>query len=110
MKMVSEVVVFQVNHYDMGDNKGVSARILGNQENTNNKFGLAVSEASITDYKELQYLRQFADSLPAKFKTEIGFVTKKATNGKEITTVSLSNLQFLNSVEIVDAKVPAVAK
>lgn len=107
MNMTTEVVVFQVNHYDMGENKGVSARILGNSENTNNKFGVSVSEAVIPDYFELENLRRFADKLPAKFKAELGFVTKKAANGKEITSISLSKLQFLNPVEIKDL---AVAK
>lgn len=108
--LVSEIIVFQVNHYDMGDNKGVSARILGNREDTNNKFGVSVSEATINDYKELQYLRLHSDQLPAKFKAQIGFSQKKAQNGKEIAAVSISNLEFLNSVEIVDVKTPAGAK
>lgn len=108
--METIVTVLQVNHYDMGDNRGLSARIVGSFEENSNKFGLSVSEATIPNYEELSYLKSIKDQLPAKFKAQINFGAKKASNGKEITGVSLSKLEFLNSVEMVDVKAPVTAK
>lgn len=102
MKITTEVIVLAVNHYDMGDNKGLSCRVVGDIENTNNKFGLSISEAKISNYSELAFLRTVADKLPARFRANMSITTGKSNNNKEVATVSLSELVFLNSVEIVD--------
>lgn len=110
MKMETIVTVLSANHYDMGDNKGLNVRIIGSEENTNNKFGLSIVEASVQDYRELAYLRQHAENLPAKFKAQMQIISKKLNNGKEAGAIALSNLEYLNEVEITDVKVPAGAK
>jgi len=110
MKMETIVTVLSANHYDMGDNKGLNVRIIGSEENTSNKFGLSIVEASVQDYKELAYLRQYSQHLPAKFKTQMQIVSKKLNNGKEAGAIALSGLEFLNEVEIIDVKTPAGAK
>lgn len=110
MKMETVVTVLQANHYDMGDNKGLNVRIIGSEENTSNKFGLSIVEASVQDYAELTYLRQHADHLPAKFKANMQIVSKKLNNGKEGAVIALSNLQFLNEVEIADVKASVGSK
>lgn len=103
LEMKTQVIVVQVNHYNMQDNnKGLSVRIVGDKETTNNKFGLSISDAAVPDYNELNYLVQYADQLPAKFDANLGFVAKKAANSKDITSISLSNLKFVNSVEFKD--------
>lgn len=102
MKITTEVIVLSINHYDMGDNKGLSCRVVGDIENTNNKFGLSISEAKIPDYNELKFLRTIADKFPARFTADLTFTTAKATNGKEVTTVALSKLVYKNSVEFKD--------
>jgi len=110
MKMETVVTVLQANHYDMGDNKGLNVRIIGSEENTPNKFGLSIVEASVQDYAELTYLRRHADHLPAKFRANMQIVSKKLNNGKEGAVIALSDLEFLNEIEIADVKVTAGAK
>lgn len=110
MKMETTVVVLSANHYDMGDNKGLSVRIVGSEESTNNKFGLSIVEATVQNYRELSYLRNHSDRLPAKFKAEMKIISKKLSNGKEAGAIALSSLQFLNEVEIVDVKSPVSSK
>lgn len=104
MKIRSEFIITKVNHYDMGENRGLSVRVVGDNDHTNNSFGLEISEAVVPDYTELQYLRGFADKLPAKFKADFSISTVKASNGKEKSGVNLKNLEFVNSVEFVDIK------
>jgi hypothetical protein len=101
-----EFIITKFNHYDMGDNQGLSARVVGDKQQTNNSFGLEISEATIPDYSELRYLQRFANDLPARFKADFALSTVKAGNGKEKTGVTLKNLEFVNSVEFVDIKVP----
>lgn len=104
--MKAEFIITKVNHYDMGDNRGLSVRVVGDTQQTNNSFGLDISEATVPEYSELRVLSQYANELPAKFKAEFSLSTVKASNGKEKTGVSLRNLEFVNSVEFVDKKVP----
>jgi hypothetical protein len=102
------VIITKVNHYDMGDSQGLSVRVVGDFQQTNNSFGLDISEATVPNYVELKYLLQHAQSLPAKFMADFSLATVKASNGKEKTGVSLKNLEFVNSVEIVDKKAAVV--
>jgi hypothetical protein len=104
--MRSQWIITKVNHYDMGDNQGLSVRVVGDTQQTNNSFGLEISEATVPDYGELRYLQRFANQLPAKFNADFSLATVKASNGKEKTGVLLKNLEFVNSVEFVDKKVP----
>lgn len=104
--MRMEFIITKVNHYDMGDNRGLSVRVVGDVQQTNNSFGLDISEATVPDYNELKYLSRYANDLPAKFTADFALATLKTSNGKEKTGVSLKNLQFVNSVEFVDKKVP----
>lgn len=102
MKMETTVTVLSVNHYDMGENKGVNVRIVGSEESTNNKFGLSIVEATVLNYNELTYLRSLASHLPAKFKANLQIISKKLANSKEAGTIALSDLNFLNPVQFVD--------
>lgn len=105
--MKTEIIVLNISHYDMGDNRGVSARIFGDVTQTNNKFGLEVSDAAILDYGELRNLKNISyNEFPAKFKAEIVLTSIKAANGKEKTGIGLKNLEYMNSVEFVDKKTP----
>lgn len=108
--MKTQVVIFNVSHYDMGDNRGLSVRVLGDNAQTNNKFGVEISDATVPEYKELKYLQQIpASDFPAKFNATISLTTIKASNGKEKTGIALKDLEFVNSVELMDKKV-AVTK
>ena len=109
MNIRTEVIVTQVSHYDMRDNQGVSVRVVGNYEETNNKFGLSISDAAVPNYNELNNLKRHKRDLPAKFMANISMVTKKMANGKEGQTLALSNLEFVEKMEFVSAKV-AVTK
>lgn len=107
MKM--QVVIFQANHYDMQDNKGLSVRILGDYEETNNKFGLSVTDATVTNYDVLKKLKKHGREFPALFNADVTFSTKKASNGKEIPALSIIDLEFVHSMELV-AKSPVGSK
>jgi len=102
--MKAEFIITKVNHYDMGDNRGLSVRVVGDKQVTNNSFGLDISEATVSDYAELRNLQNHKNALPAKFRCDFSLSTVKAGNGKEKTGVVLSNLEFLNSVEFMDVK------
>lgn len=104
------VIITKVNHYDMGDSRGLSVRVVGDKQHTNNSFGLDISEATIPNYRELEYLAEHAKDLPARFNADFSLTTVKAGNGKEKTGVSLSKLEFVNSVEFTDVKVPNPTK
>ena len=99
MKM--QVVIFQANHYDMQDNKGLSVRILGDYEETNNKFGLSVTDATVTNYDVLKKLQKHGKDFPALFNADVTFTTKKASNGKEIPALSVIDLEFVQAMELV---------
>ena len=107
--MRGQFIITKANHYDMGDNKGLSVRVVGDKQKTNNSFGLDISEATVSNYNELRNLQMHADALPAKFNCDFAIGTIKDKNGKERSGVILSNLEFVNSVEFTDVKV-AVAK
>lgn len=105
--MRTQVIIYNVSHYDMGDNRGLSVRVLGDVTQTNNKFGVEISDAAVSDYMELKYLLNISPKdFPAKFNANIGFITVKSAGGKEKTGIALSKLEFVNSMELVDKKVP----
>ncbi|MGG3781572.1 hypothetical protein [Schinkia azotoformans] len=103
--MKTQVIVFNVSHYNMGENKGLSLQIEGDIVASNNKFGRDISYAEVGNYNELSVLSGLSpDSFPAKFECDLGFKTVKDKNGKEKTGVTLSNLKFLESLELVSKK------
>ena len=103
--MRTQVIIFNASHYDMGDNRGLSVRVLGDSVQTNNKLGVEISDATVQDYSELRNLQRMAPTdFPAKFNADISLVTIKANGGKEKTGIALKNLEFVNSVELVDKK------
>lgn len=108
--MKTQVIIFNVSHYDMGDNRGLSVRVLGDETQTNNKLGVDISDATVPDYNELKYLQGFnPKDFPAKFDASLSLTTIKDKNGKEKTGVALKNLEFVCSMEFVEKKV-AIAK
>ncbi|MFC9542989.1 hypothetical protein ACFTQ7_24610 [Lysinibacillus sp. NPDC056959] len=108
MKM--QVIVIQANHYDMEDNKGLSVRIVGDYEETNNKFGLSVTDATVKNYEEVRLLKHHKKDLPAAFNATMSIVTKKASNGKDMPSVALSNLEFVHALQFAEKKPSAAAK
>lgn len=99
--MKVEISVGAVAHYEMEDNKGVKVVVLGENDETNNRFGMGISESKIKDYNELQYLKQYKDRLPALFKADLDLVSVKDKNGKEVTAAAFKNLQFVTELELV---------
>lgn len=99
-----DVNILSVNHYQMDGNQGLSVRVIGDKVMTNNKFGLEISEATVAEYNELEYLSRFANQLPAKFKADFALTNIKDKNGKEKTGVSFRNLEFIHSIEFVEKK------
>jgi len=90
-----------VDHYEMDDNKGVKVQLLGDYNETNNRFGIDISESKIKDYAELQYLKQHKNKLPARFKADMEFVSVKDKNKNVVTAASFKNLEFVTELEIV---------
>lgn len=104
--MKTQVIVFNASHYDMGDNRGLSVRVLGDSTQTNNKFGVEISDAAVPDYNELRYLQKFnPKDFPAKFNADLSLKSIKGANGKEQTGVALHGLEFVCSVDMIDRKV-----
>lgn len=104
--MRTEVIIFSANHYEMDNNRGLSVRVMGDNVETNNKFGVEISEAAVTQYQEKDYLQRFGKQLPAKFKADLSLGTIKDKGGKEKTGVTLKNLEFVHSLELVEKKIP----
>lgn len=102
--MKAEFIITKVNHYDMGDSRGLSVRVVGDYEKTNNSFGLSISEATIPNYDELKYLSAYQDSLPAVFEANFALSTIKSGNGKEKVGVNLSNLKYKHAVAFEQVK------
>ena len=105
MNIRTRIIITQINHYDMEGNRGLSARVVGNYEENGNRFGIPVSEAQITNVNELSKLQQHKKDFPAAFDADISFVTKKVTGGKEVPTMALTNLQFIEALEFQPKKV-----
>lgn len=99
-----DVNILSVNHYQMDGNQGLSVRVVGDKVETSNKFGLEISEATVTDYNELKYLERFSNQLPAKFKADFSLTNIKDKNGKEKTGVAFRNLEYVHSIEFVEKK------
>lgn len=109
--MRSEFIIFNVSHYDMGENRGVSVRVLGGKTQTNNKFGLDISDAKVPDYRELRELQSIpAEKFPIKVSAEFSLVSIKGSNGKEQTGIALSDIQYVNSMQLVDIKEAVTTK
>jgi hypothetical protein len=106
MNLQMEVIIMNYNHYSMENgNKGLSARVIGSVVDSNNRSGVDISDAQIPNYGELTLLSQIpASHYPAKFKANIGLVSIKDKGGKDKTGVSLSNLQFVSSMKLVESK------
>lgn len=104
MNLKTQVIIYNVNHYNMDNSKGLSVQVVGDLVDTNNKFGRVISNAEVPNYNELSLLKQIPpDAFPAKFEATLSLGVKKV-NGKEVTAVSLGNLKYLNSMELVDRK------
>lgn len=104
--MKTQVIIFNASHYDMGDNRGLSVRVLGDAVQTNNKIGIEISDAQVLDYNELRYLTKLHPSdFPAKFNADLSLISIKSSAGKEKTGAALSNLDFICSLDLVDRKV-----
>lgn len=89
-----EVIILGKNHYDMDGNKGANLVLFGSHEETNNKAGIAITEAVI-DYDDHFKVNVF----PALYKASIEFVGAKSRGGKNVTSLKLSNLEFKNRVK-----------
>ena len=101
MKM--EVVVLGKNFYDIsnqqGNVQGANVVIYGEYEETGNKAGISVSEASI-DFSEHQKLNIF----PARYRTTAELVSTKNRSGKNVTSLKLSDFELLEQVEFTSVK------
>lgn len=96
--MKIEVIVLGKNHYDMEGQRGANLVIYGEHEETNNKAGISVSEASI-DYLEHEKINVF----PAKYVGDAQLVSTKSRGGKNVTSLKLSNLELLEKLKFTKA-------
>lgn len=104
MNVRTKVVITEFRHYNMEGNRGLSAIVVGDYQENNNRFGIPSSEASILNPEELNYAMQYKKELPASFEADLSFVTKKASNGKEVPIMALANLKFIESLELQPKK------
>ncbi len=94
--MRTEVILLAKNHYDMEGNKGASVLLFGENETTNNKAGVSISNADI-DYDEHTKLTIF----PARYLADLSFITKKSRAGKDIASFKLTNLELVEKLEFI---------
>lgn len=97
--MKVEVLVLGKNHYDMEGQRGANLVLYGDYEETNNKAGISISQATI-DYDDHSKLTVF----PAKYRGDASFISIKNRSGKDVTGLRLSNLEFVNKVDLVKAQ------
>lgn len=94
--MKIEVIVLGKNHYDMEGQRGANLVIYGEYEETNNKAGISVSEASI-DYLEHERVNVF----PARYSGDAQLVSTKSRGGKNVTSLRLSNLKLVEKLDFI---------
>jgi hypothetical protein len=100
-----EVIIFGYKHYDFEGNKGLSVIVLGDRVQTNNERGLQVTEATVSNHDELITLGNIPiEKFPAKFSCSMGMVNLKAKNGKSVAGIALSNLSYIESVQLTSVK------
>lgn len=102
MKM--EIVALGKNFYDISNQQGTNVQganvvIYGEYEETGNKAGISVSEASI-DFNEHEKLTVF----PARYRTTAELVSIKNRSGKNVTSLKLSDFELLEQVEFTTVK------
>ena len=84
MKM--EIVVLGKNFWEMPNGqRGANVVIYGNEEKTNNKAGISVSEGQV-DFEEHPLIKVF----PAKYLVDGNFISAKNRSGKSITTLRIN--------------------
>lgn len=94
--MKIEVVLLAKNHYNMEGNKGATVLVYGENEVTNNRSGISISNASI-EYNQHEELEVF----PGRYSGEATFVGSKNKSGKEVTTLKLSKLQLIEELDFI---------
>lgn len=100
----TDVVISEFKHYDVDGNRGLKAVVKGDYQETNNRFGIPYTEVMILNVDELKYVIQYKKDLPASFEADLSFGVQKASNGKEVPTMALSNLKFIESLELQPKK------
>lgn len=108
MNVRTTIKVLSYNHYDMsetGGSKGLRIQVFGSPEDSGHFCGVAVSEATIPNYHELSKLKEVAaHEYPALFEGNLSLSKGKNKSNKEVTTVSFSELKFIESLELVPKK------
>lgn len=94
--MKIEVVVLGKNHYDMEGQRGANLVIYGEYEETNNKSGISISEASI-DYTEHEKINIF----PGKYQGDAQLISTKSRSGKNVTSLKLTNLKLIEELTFI---------
>lgn len=94
--MKIEVILLGKNHYDMDGNKGASVVIYGDIEETNNRAGVSISNATI-DYDDHKSLNVF----PARYMAKPSFISTKSRGGKDVATLKLSGLELVEHLEFI---------
>lgn len=91
--MKIEVIVLGKNHYDMEGQKGANLVIYGEHEETNNKAGISISEASI-EYDEHHKINIF----PGRYSGDAQLISTKSRSGKNVTSLKLTNLKLIEEL------------
>lgn len=94
--MKIEVILLGKNFYEFEGQKGANLVVFGELEETNNKAGISISEASI-EYDEHHLVNTF----PAKYSATAQLVSIKSRSNKNVTSLKLSDLKLVEELHFV---------
>lgn len=94
MKMT--IKVLGKNFYDFDGNQGANIVIYGENEDSDNKSGISISESPI-DFSEHNKITIF----PASYYAKAQLVSMKNRGGKSITALKFTDLEFIESLDLL---------
>ena len=97
MKM--SIKVLGKNFYDFDGNRGANIVIFGENEDSDNKSGISISESPI-DFSEHHKITEF----PATYNANAQLVSMKNRSGKSITALKFINLEFVEMLDLLPTK------
>ena len=103
MKM--KIKVLGKNFYDFDGNKGSNIVIFGENEDSDNKSGISISESPI-DFSEHSSITKF----PALYSANAQLVSMKNRGGKSITALKFMELEFIEELDLLPVSLEKVDK
>lgn len=94
MKMT--IKVLGKNFYNFDGNQGANIVLFGENEDSDNKSGVSVSESPI-DFTEHDKITKF----PGLYSARAQLVSMKNRGGKSVTALKFSDLEFIEQLDLL---------